>query len=1369
MNNYQIYEKIGKGRHSTVYKGRLKKTVDYYAIKSVDKAQRSRVLNEVTMLHQLSHENILHFHHWYETNNHLWLIEEYCTGSDVLTLIKQDKSLPEETLVTFASDLLSAVNYIHSRGIIYCDLKPSNVLIDAHGFLKLSDFGLARHIDNITAERKIGTPTYMAPELFQDGGVVSFASDLWSLGIVLYELYVGLPPFVDQKLDGLIQKIVYNEYDPPQGCSRGFADVLEGLLEKDPLERLDWVELPNHEFWKEKKTCLAVPLQPAFEQYKSRRMAEGTAKTAKEAKEVRERRKQQVAKISATAQQNMVREQQAAAYGDATDAKHERFEADTEVDFGDNNAGDEEDEDAGKEGAEPTGVKGDSAPGELQPTATVEEADLARQVTAPAAAPEANTPAEGAYAEGGAERKDSGQAAEGDTAGDFHALMFHPSDNHVKPIMCNTKIERLSEAKFDASILPFPAHSLQEVCAMETEPLEAFLNTIYKAIGGKTTISDKQHCLCYFETLCGATKTANLFINSLLMSLFVKMVHNKSYPPALKARLCLIMGLLIRHATFITAELMKTGIVKHLLSLVTEEQDAKNVKVTRRAVACLGELLFYIGTQQPADREAWGVGADTAQTFCSALTCDDEVTRHYAVKTIENITGHSDADYAKSYAAKPVITSLLNVFNPVVNIEKPPPAKPNDYLRASAISSVSRICRLHHGSLAFVLEEMKTEGLIDAFANGSSARTLQSCLNLLNLLLAKTCLYLAAKARDADADANGMLQFIDMTPVSPLQSRSSFDGHGDHIFKELKLSEELCASFLTDLNGQREVLVKGLMASLEHSSPAIRGKTMLCCCLLSVCSMAFLQECCECKLIHLLERIGKETSDKYLLSCSKTFTKLLASAGASVTKRLQTQLSGSGVAEATKQHLSIVLHMLTAQSIRGSVIQPSLIQTISACLALAEPTSDRDGSVMSQLLLMSEAMSQDAAAMRRFQQDVVKHLLPVLTQLLDSKHGDTRFISLKIFIDVLVPYLHEGHGGDDGARPQSPLQRSMSTLILKSLFPKLMVLLDDEEPIPLYGLKLLNSVATENPQYVAELAGRDWMAKLFDFFELEHRNNNVHNVKLILKIVTCETVALGTVFSLGVVAKLNNVLAFSFQNGVESFYDPCLEICLNLLERCMRSRVQAETTRSDADKATYAGNLQNCEALVQNVELCAKLSIDSEAADTASKCLMLCSQLYPQKVRDLWLSDKLRPHLRLCLSEHTLKGDAHDVTVVGCILKSVLAVLTLGDEATKTKRKSCVTKLIEDDLLIGGIREVTQPLSGLKTTPQVLEVQALAASLTDIVYGRGTFNAPATPADPNIDSAAPPFPEAEAEGEGVDGNQSASSESSTSSGGSDAK
>lgn len=150
MNNYHIYEEVGRGKYSVVYKGRKKKTIEYVAVKSVERSRRRKLMNEVRIFHNLNHRNILKFWNWYETRNHLWIIFEYCPGGDLYTIIDTDKKLPENSVRKFGYELIEGLSYLHANGIIYSDLKPSNILLNEYNNLKLSDFGLSKKISDLT-------------------------------------------------------------------------------------------------------------------------------------------------------------------------------------------------------------------------------------------------------------------------------------------------------------------------------------------------------------------------------------------------------------------------------------------------------------------------------------------------------------------------------------------------------------------------------------------------------------------------------------------------------------------------------------------------------------------------------------------------------------------------------------------------------------------------------------------------------------------------------------------------------------------------------------------------------------------------------------------------------------------------------------------------------------------------------------------------------------------------------------------------------------------------------------------------------------------------------------------------------------------
>jgi serine/threonine-protein kinase ULK4 len=176
-------------------------------------------------------------------------------------------------------------------------------------------------------------------------------------------------------------------------------------------------------------------------------------------------------------------------------------------------------------------------------------------------------------------------------------LLWHPTDVAVKPIVLNRRIDKITEPRYDARALPFAPLSLSEMLAAPQGDLEAFLTLIYKSVAQSSSLNEKVNTLGYFETLCMDTGAANMLINSSLMLLFVRMMRT-SKAPALRIRLASVIGLLVRHATYITDELAKSGLIGALADALRD----RNERLRRRAMAALGELLFYVATQQEEGR-----------------------------------------------------------------------------------------------------------------------------------------------------------------------------------------------------------------------------------------------------------------------------------------------------------------------------------------------------------------------------------------------------------------------------------------------------------------------------------------------------------------------------------------------------------------------------------------------------------------------------------------------------------------------------------------------------------------------------------------------------------------------------------------------
>lgn len=261
-----LYEELGTGTYSVVYKGRKKGSVEYVAINCAEKVKRRELQNIVKLTHELSHPNVVTFYEWYETTNHIWMIVELCTGQNLATMLEQDGCFPEATVRGFGIDIVNGLHYLHSLGTLYCDLRTSKLILDGPGTVKLSNFSLAKvegeeEILEIE-ERDDGeeyrrpSPIYMAPEVLQ-GEPHSVSSDLWSLGCVLFELFTGKPPFVADSFSELVTMVMNENFLYPlqtidgveMGPSDNFYSLLQDLLCKDAGSRSSWSQLFLHPLW----------------------------------------------------------------------------------------------------------------------------------------------------------------------------------------------------------------------------------------------------------------------------------------------------------------------------------------------------------------------------------------------------------------------------------------------------------------------------------------------------------------------------------------------------------------------------------------------------------------------------------------------------------------------------------------------------------------------------------------------------------------------------------------------------------------------------------------------------------------------------------------------------------------------------------------------------------------------------------------------------------------------------------------------------------------------------------------------------------------------------------------------------------------
>ena len=234
-SSFTVLEKIGEGGFGQVFKVKLNKTNEIFAMKSISKnyllktKQLRYAQNECKILREMNHPFVIKMHYAFQTPQYLYFVLDYCEGGDLSIHIANKQVFEEYEAKFYVAELILAIEYLHSKDIIYRDLKPENVLlcniytnlIAKDGHLKLSDFGLAKQVygNGLTAALSFcGSPAYLTPEMLLKKGV-SKPLDIYGIGTILYELLVGIPPYYDEDIETMYENIAYGKLKVPKYVS----------------------------------------------------------------------------------------------------------------------------------------------------------------------------------------------------------------------------------------------------------------------------------------------------------------------------------------------------------------------------------------------------------------------------------------------------------------------------------------------------------------------------------------------------------------------------------------------------------------------------------------------------------------------------------------------------------------------------------------------------------------------------------------------------------------------------------------------------------------------------------------------------------------------------------------------------------------------------------------------------------------------------------------------------------------------------------------------------------------------------------------------------------------------------------------------
>ncbi|CAA7388649.1 unnamed protein product [Spirodela intermedia] len=1272
MNNYHIYEAIGRGKHSVVYKGRKKKTIEYYAVKSVEKSQRSKVLRAGKILHKLDHPNVLKFYNWYETSGHLWLILEYCVGGDLMNLLNQDKRLPEDSIHDLAFDLITALQYLHSKGILYCDLKPSNILLDENGRTKLCDFGLARYVTDISTNSpsmaKRGTPCYMAPELFQDGGVHSYASDFWALGCVLYECYTARPPFEDKEFTELVKSILSDPVPPLSGNpSSFFSDLIDCLLQKDPAERIKWPELCRHRFWRRKFTPIPLPPQPAFDemlqisaglflserngnrpvqqktpskhvekdpnvQKKDGNSGLHTKGSVTPIKNAHSRRalhsktsgrvddKQRgfpnatgvnLLRLSRMAKLNLQRDNEKENYrrplaiNSENDAEVKMENNDMELDFGEVQEDDTSDEvDApATTNAEPpsipngvidrneipeqntkladTNVEGDSAVFDgdkmLEQTMCSEN----REGTA--------TPMSNCVPSKAQQSKPASECATdfcaASSSDDLSQVFWHSSDLSVRPIMPNRKADKTSESM---PMLPFEALPASDFAKLSSEKLDSYSNQLIQCLNGNAQVSEKQNVIKYIEILGGNTDAANIITNGPVMLLLVKMLRLPK-ASALRVQLASAIGSMIRHSTLIQTDLAASGIIAALTNGLRDKQD----KVRRFSMAALGELLFYISTLNDQNKDlgalespskdnrsipGWQVSSSVISLVSSLLRRgEDDLTQLYALRTIENICSQG-GDWACRFTSQDTIGNICYIYKAIGKQES---------TKLTAGSCLVRLARFNPQSIPLIFERLSFKETASTIIKGSP-REQQISLNLLNMAMLGS--HLLANM-------------------------------GRHL---ISLVEE-------------KLLAPGLVSLIEQGTEILRGKALIFVALLCKNSRRWLPPFfCNVKMLPVVDRLAKEKDgfvqkcvDAFLLLISCTVPEILANVSVDIQQMIGgkrhgqvTSLTSRSNSKSTSHLFLVVLHLLGSSSFKRRVVNCQVLIPLANLTKLMElPFQGRDD-FQTTLLRILESISEEASIIQNESKIFISQILPSLFVLYrGNKDGDARFLCLKILFDVMVIFLSEMV---DPLTGDCEIMKDIKSLTDACFLPLYPVMIEDEDPIPMYAQKLLVMLIEFKYVKISDILDVRTVSQCFAFLLCDLSDANVNNVKLCLAMASAPEMETKILSQLRVVRKIGNLLEFVNAKAMEDFLMPTLALCKAFIFHGIGNKRALAYSSEPALLANAAMDfdvvdphyyIKDITDLSSNVGVFLELigDPDQQVADLASECMVLLLKIVPKE------------------------------------------------------------------------------------------------------------------------------------------------------------
>ncbi|XP_063577690.1 serine/threonine-protein kinase ULK4 isoform X6 [Pongo abelii] len=1187
MENFILYEEIGRGSKSVVYKGRRKGTINFVAILCTDKCKRPEITNWVRLTHEIKHKNIVTFHEWYETSNHLWLVVELCTGGSLKTVIAQDENLPEDVVREFGIDLISGLHHLHKLGILFCDISPRKILLEGPGTLKFSNFCLAKvegeNLEEFFAlvaaeegggdsgenvlkksmkSRVKGSPVYTAPEVVR-GAEFSISSDLWSLGCLLYEMFSGKPPFFSESISELTEKILCEDPLPPipkdSSCpkaSSDFTNLLDGLLQRDPQKRLTWTRLLQHSFWK--KAFAGADQESSVEDLSlSRNTMECSG--PQDSKELLQNSQSRQAKGHKSGQRL---------------GHYFRLENPTEFRPKSTLEG-QLNESMFLLSSRPTprtSTAVEVSPGEDRTHCSPQKTSPLTKIT-------------------------SGRLSQQDLESQMRELIYTDSDLVVTPIIDNPKIMKQPPVKFDPKILHLPAYSVDKLLFLKDQDWNDFLQQVCsqidsteKSMGASRA---KLNLLCYLCMVAGHQEVATRLLHSPLFKLLIQ--HLRIAPNwDIRAKVARVIGLLASHTT----ELQENTPVVEAIVLLTEliRENFRNSKLKQCLLPTLGELIYLVATQEEKKknpRECWAFPLAAYTVLMRCLREGEErVVNHMAAKIIENVCTTFSAQ-AQGFITGEIGPILWYLFR----------HSTADSLRITAVSALCRITR--HSPTAFqnVIEKVGLNSVINSLAS-AICKVQQYMLTLFTAML--SCgVHLQRLIQEKD--------FVS-TIIRLLESPSTY----------IRAKAFLVLLYILIYN--REMLLLSCQARLvmyiERDSRKITpGKEQQ-------SGNEYLSKCLDLLIRHIVQELPRILGD-------------ILNSLANVSGRKHPSTVQVKQLKMCLPLMPIVLHLVTSQIFRPQVVTEEFLFSYGTILSHIKSVDSGETNIDGAIGLTAseefikitlsafEAIIQYPILLKDYRSTVVDYILPPLVSLVQSQNVEWRLFSLRLLSETTSLLVNQEFG-DGKEKASVDSDSNLLALIRDVLLPQYEHILVEPDPVPAYALKLLVAMTEHNPTFTRLVEESKLIPLIFEV-TLEHQESILGNtmqsvIALLNNLVACKDSNMKLLYEQGLVSHICNLLTETAtlcldvdnKNNNEmaaallfSLLD-ILHSMLTYTSGIVRLALQTQKSGSGEDIQAAEDLLLLNRPLTDLISLLIPLlpNEDPEIFDVSSKCLSILVQLY---------------------------------------------------------------------------------------------------------------------------------------------------------------